>query len=447
MYPVHMWANWSERLLRVMYSVVLTLLAPVTVYHLLWRGLQQPAYLRRWGERYARYPAGAAPEPVHIWLHAVSVGEVNAAAPLVNALLAQRPDSRLLITTFTPTGSERVKALWGERVEHVYLPFDLACAVRRFLARFRPEAGLIMETELWPSLLFCCRDAGIPLAIVNARLSERSLHSYWPLHPLVAYAMATVRRVAAQGEADAERFINLGAAPDNVIVTGNLKYDTHVDESGIFEFARAFRNHIGTRPVWIAASTHTEEEAFVLDIHQRLSRRWPDLLLLWAPRHIERFQPVVQAATLAKWKLVTRRLARWPGQRDAIFVIDTLGELRQFYACADIAFVGGSLSRTGGHNLLEPAAVGVPIVTGPHLHNFSEIARHLHEAGALRIGEDAVEVGALLDTLLADADTRMEMGRAGRALVDAGHGTLQRTLAAIAPVLPAPRHAEPSDAR
>jgi len=433
-----MLANWSERLLRVMYSAVLTLLAPVTVYHLLWRGFQQPAYLRRWGERYARYPARSTPEPVRIWLHAVSVGEVNAAAPLVNALLARGPDARLLITTFTPTGSERVEALWGARVEHVYLPFDLPGAVRRFLARFRPEAGLIMETELWPNLMFCCHDAGIPIAIVNARLSERSLHSYWPLHPLVAYAMATVRRVAAQGTADAERFINLGAAPDKVIVTGNLKYDIHFDQAGILEFARVFQARVGTRPVWIAASTHLEEEASVLDIHQRLSKRWPDLLLLWAPRHIERFRPVVQAATQAKWKLATRTTARWPGQQDAIFVIDTLGELGQFYACADIAFVGGSLSRTGGHNLLEPAAVGVPIVTGPHLHNFTEIARGLHDAGALRIGEDAAEVGTLLETLLADADARAAMGQAGCALVDAGRGTLQRTLAAIAPILPAP---------
>jgi len=433
-----MLANWSERLLRVMYSVALTLLAPVTVYHLLWRGFQQPAYLRRWGERYARYPAHSAPEPVRIWLHAVSVGEVNAAAPLVNALLARGADARLLITTFTPTGSERVEALWGAEVEHVYLPFDLPGAVRRFLARFRPEAGLIMETELWPNLMFCCHDAGIPIAIVNARLSERSLHSYWPLQPLVARALETVCRVAAQGAADAERFINLGADPDKVVVTGNLKYDIPLDQATVTDFARAFRTRIGKRPVWIAASTHPGEETAVLDIHQRLSKRWPDLLLLWAPRHPERFQPVIQMAALAKWKPASRTLERWPGHRNAIFVIDTLGELGQFYACADVAFVGGSLAPTGGHNLLEPAAVGVPIVTGPHLHNFTEIARHLREAGALRIGEDAAEVGTLLDTLLADADTRRHMGQAGRALVAAGHGTLQRTLAAIAPILPAP---------
>jgi len=442
MYPVRMLVNWSKRLLRGMYSAVLTLLTPVTVYHLLWRGFQQPEYLKRWGERYARYPVRLAAEPVQIWLHAVSVGEVNAAAPLVNALLARDPDARILVTTFTPTGSARVSALWGTRVEHVYLPFDFPGAVRRFLARFRPRFGLIMETELWPNLMFCCHDAGIPLSIVNARLSERSLHSYWPLHPLVAYAMSTVSRVAAQGRADAERFINLGAAPDKVIVTGNLKYDIRLDKAETSDFARAFRIRIGARLVWIAASTHPEEEASVLDIHQRLTRRWPDLLLLWAPRHIERFQPVMQAAVLAKWKVATRTLTRWPDQRDAIFVIDTLGELGQFYACADVAFVGGSLSQTGGHNLLEPAAVGVPVVTGPHLHNFTEIARNLRAAGALRVGEDAAAVGDLLEALLADEVTRMEMGAAGSALVDAGRGTLERTLAAIAPSLPASQQAE-----
>jgi len=434
--------KWFERLLRGAYSMVLILLSPVTVYHLIWRGFRQHAYLERWSERYARYSTPGASAPVRIWLHAVSVGEVNAAAPLVNALLARDPEQRLLITTITPTGSGQVQALWGERVDHVYLPFDLPGAVRRFVRHFRPDVGLIVETELWPNLLFCCRNAGILTCVVNARLSARSLHGYRLLRPLVARALRTVSTIAAQTREDAQRFIALGANPDQVSVTGNLKYDIQMDTGEVADFARAFRIRIGRRPVWIAASTHPAEEAAVLDLHRQLRKHWPELLLLWAPRHPERFQPVMQAAVLAKWRVATRKLTHWPDPYDAVFVLDTLGELVTFYACADAAFVGGSLCETGGHNLLEPAALGVPIVTGPHLHNFADIARCLREVGALQIGADAAEVGRHLDTLLADGDMRLQMGAAGRALVEAGHGTLQRTLDAIAPVLSAAGRAD-----
>jgi len=432
--------EWIERLLRGAYSLLLTLLTPITAYHLIWRGFRQHAYLERWGERYAWYPASgcAAQTQGCIWVHAVSVGEVNAVTPLVNALLKRRPDTRLLITTITPTGSARVKALWGERVGHVYLPFDLSGAVRRFLRYFRPAAGLIVETELWPNLLFCCRDAGIPVGIVNARLSSRSLHGYWPLKPLVARALGTVCRVAAQSQPDADRFVELGAVPDRVIVTSNLKYDIQIDKDEVMDFARAFRIRIGPRPVWIAASTHSGEEADTLAIHQRLRSRWPNLLLLWAPRHPERFQAVRQAVVMAKWRVATRKLTHWPDHQDSVFVIDTLGELAQFYACADVAFVGGSLVDIGGHNLLEPAAMGVPVVTGPHLHNFAEISRRMRAGGALQVGEDAHAVGHFLETLLADEPARMKMAAAGSALVEAERGALERTLVAIAPCLPAP---------
>jgi len=439
--------KWNERLLRGAYSLLLILLAPVTVYHLIWRGFRQHAYLERWGERYARYPGATASAPARIWVHAVSVGEVNAAAPLIDALLAREPGQRLLVTTITPTGSERVKSLWGEQVEHVYLPFDLSGAVRRFLTHFRPAAGLIVETELWPNLLFCCRDAGIPVSVVNARLSARSLHGYRILRPLVARALKTVRKIAAQSEDDAKRFVALGAYAEAVIVTGNLKYDIQMDQDEIANFARAFRIRIGQRPVWIAASTHPEEEISVLEIHKRLRRRWPNLLLLWAPRHPERFTPVMQAAVLARWRVATRRLTRWPDHQDAVFVLDTLGELAWFYACADIAFVGGSLAQIGGHNLLEPAAIGVPVVTGPYLHNFTEIAQSLEDVGGLRVAEDAAAVGELIERLLANEALRMTMGQAGRALVDAGRGTLERTLDAIVPDLPVRQQATSTDAQ
>ena len=427
-------ADLTERLLRGLYSAVLYLLVPVTVYHLIWRGFRQEAYFERWSERYARYGHAHAKTP--IWVHAVSVGEVNAVAPLVNALLEAHPGERLLVTTITPTGSARVRALWGDRVEHVYLPYDLSGAVRRFLAHFSPRIALVVETELWPNLFFCCRDAGVPTYIVNARLSERSLRGYRVLRPLLARALGTVRRVAAQSADDARRFAALGAPQATLAVTGNLKYDIAIDPEQVAAFARGFRERVGARPAWIAASTHPDEEAAVLAIHARLRERWPDLLMLWAPRHPERFRGAAQQAVEAGWRVATRKLTQWPDAGDAVFVIDTLGELQSFYACADVAFVGGSLQDVGGHNLLEPAAVGTPVVSGPHLHNFSDIARRLEAAGALRIGADAAAVGDLVQALLGDADARERMRESGLALVQAGRGALRRTLDLIAADLP-----------
>lgn len=422
-----------ERLLRGLYSAALYLLAPITVYHLIWRGLRQPAYFQRWPERYAVYRDGHPPRT--LWVHAVSVGEVNAAVPLVNALRRSRPDLRLLVTTITPTGSERVRALWGNGVEHVYLPYDLPGAVGRFLDHYRPCTALIMETELWPSLMFGCRERSIPVYILNARLSERSLRGYRVLAPLVGRALRTVRTVAAQSQADGQRFIRLGARDGQIQVTGNLKFDVAVPE-GLCDFAGECRQHCGGNPVWIAASTHEDEEAAVLAMHRRLRARFPGLLLLWAPRHPERFRAVTEQARAQGWRVSIRSQARWPQPDDAVFVIDTLGELMSFYACADVAFVGGSLQPVGGHNLLEPAATGTAIVTGPHLHNFVEIAERLDAAGALRIGADADAVEAALSQLLADPAQRERMAASGRDLVETGRGALTRTLDLLQPALP-----------
>ncbi|WP_334179195.1 lipid IV(A) 3-deoxy-D-manno-octulosonic acid transferase [Pseudoxanthomonas sp.] len=426
----------AERLLRALYSAVLYVLTPLTIYHLIWRGFRYPDYFQRWNERYGSYamPGGT----VDVWLHAVSVGEVNAAAPVVDALLKRHRGLRLLITTITPTGSQRVQALWGERVSHVYSPYDLPGAVSRFLRQFPPRLALIMETELWPSLLFGCHDRRVPVYILNARLSARSLRGYSVLRPLIARTLRTVRKVAAQSEADAERFIQLGAAPAQVRDVGNLKFDIPVP-ANVAEVVAGFRQHLSPgRRVWIAASTHEDEEGPVLAIHARLRQRWPDLLLLWAPRHPERFPRVADAAREAGWNVGTRRGDRWPDAHNDVFVLDTLGELMAFYACADVAFVGGSLQSIGGHNMLEPAAVGTPAVTGPHLHNFSEISRRLEEADALVIAPDAAAVGDAVGDLLADDTRRHEVAARGRALVEHGRGALARTLAMIAPHLPAP---------
>ncbi len=433
----------TERFLRGLYSAVLYVLTPVTVYHLIWRGFRFREYLQRWNERYASY---SAPSPaIDIWLHAVSVGEVNAAVPVVEALRRKHPHLRWLITTITPTGSARVRALWGDQVQHVYAPYDLPGAVRRFLRHYRPRLALIMETELWPNLLFACRDRGVPGYILNARLSARSLRGYRVLGPLIARVVRSVKRIGAQSDTDARRFVHLGALSGSVLATGNLKFDIAVPE-GLDEFVRHFSVRLGGRPVWIAASTHEDEEAAVVKIHHQLRERWPQLLLLWAPRHPERFARVAELSRAAGWSVGKRTASRWPAADQQVFVIDTLGELMSFYACADVAFVGGSLQPVGGHNLLEPAAVGTPVVTGPHLHNFTEISRRLQKAGALEIAANADGVANALQRLLEQDEARARMRRNGQELVEQGRGALERTLQMIAADVPLARpsgHGEP----
>lgn len=428
-----MQADLTERILRGLYSAVLYLLAPITLYHLVWRGFRQRAYFQRWSERYARYPAASAQAP--LWLHAVSVGEVNAAAPLIDRLRRDRPDLRLVVTTITPTGSEQVLALWGDTVIHVYLPYDLPGAVGRFLDHFRPALALIVETELWPNLLFACRDRGIPALILNGRLSARSLRGYRVLGPLIRRALHSVSLVAAQSVEDGRRFARLGADPRVVVVTGNLKFDIAPGDTAAFELA--FATHRSTTgPVWIAASTHEHEEAAMVAAHRALLRQRQGALLLWAPRHPERFRAVAQRAREAGLVTALRSEHEWPEAGTDVFVIDTLGELGRFYACAQVAFVGGSLQRVGGHNLLEPAATGTAILSGPHLHNFADIARRLREAGAMRIVEDADALASDLEMLFGDEATRASLATNARRLLDEGRGALERTVALIEPALP-----------
>lgn len=432
-YPCLMRKSPAEILLRGLYSGLLYLLLPVTVYHLMWRGFRVRQYFQRWGERYAMYP-DVALQP-RVWLHAVSVGEVNAAAPVVNALRAQRPDLRWVITTITPTGSERVRALWGNAVDHVYLPYDVPGCVDRFLRHFRPQIALILETELWPNLLFGCAQRNIPVYILNARLSARSLRGYRLLAPLISRALRTVTFVAAQSDDDAARFVRLGARPDQVAALGNLKFDIAAPSRE--DMVQAFRRHVpATRPVWIAASTHEGEEAAVVAIHQQLRRQHPDLLLLWVPRHPERFGRVEALVREQGWQVATRSAQQWPQAGTDVFVVDTLGELMGFYACAEVAFVGGSLQPVGGHNLLEPAAMATATVTGPHLHNFSEISRRMREARALLVCSDREEVARALAGLLADQAQRQAMVQAGLTLVASGRGAVHRILDLIAARLP-----------
>ncbi len=419
--------------LRLLYTLTMYLLTPVILYRLAARGLKYRRYFSRWKERF-----GFFPEPdMHdsIWVHAVSVGEVNAAVPLIEALMRSYPDARLVVTTVTPTGSERVQNLFAERVFHVYLPYDLPASVKRFLNRIQPRIAVIMETEIWPNLFIACRERGIPIVVTNARLSERSLRGYGPVRPLAKRAIRCASFVAAQSPIDAERLRSLGAAVSRLAVVGNLKFDMPVPAS-LANSGVALRAAWGPgRPVWIAASTHEGEEMPVLKAHAAVLQRFPDALLLIAPRHPERFKPVAGACRALGFATRTRSEDECADERSQCFVVDTMGELLRFYAASDIAFVGGSLEPIGGHNLLEPAALGKPVIVGPHTFNTEEVADSLIEAKAVLRIASAEELGPTVIRLLAQDDLRLAMGEAAQAVLERERGAVERTLRIVEQVL------------
>ncbi len=416
-----------------LYSLALYAATPLVLARLLVRSLRLPAYRRRWQERFGivpgRPPAGA------VWFHAVSVGEAQATLPLVRALRARWPGLPVVVTTTTPTGSERVRELYGDEVYHCYLPYDLPSAVARFLSRLAPRAAVVMETELWPNLFRACARRAVPVVVANARLSARSAAGNRRVRPFIARVLADTRLIAAQSEADAARFRDLGADPARVAVTGSVKFDIRLPPS-LREQAEALRRQLGAeRPVWIAASTHEGEEEQVLDALAQVRHGEPDVLLVLAPRHPERCDRVAALCRRRGLALVRRSEGRPVATSTAVYLLDTLGELTLFYGAADVAFVGGSLVPRGGHNVLEAAAQGIPVVIGPHTFNFALISRQLVEAGAARRVRDAGQCAAAVADLLRDPNLRHDMGERGRALVDANRGAVERLLARIEPLL------------
>ncbi len=420
--------TFLQRISLAAYSLVMYALTPLTLIHLVSRGFNQREYFKRWSERFAMYRAPA--KAPCLWLHAVSVGEVNAITPLLQRLRMYYPDTPLLITTTTPTGSARVKALFGEQVQHVYLPYDTPGAVNYFLNYFQPKIAIIMETEIWPNLFAEIGKRHIPLLIVNARLSERSMRGYRVIACLINIAMAAVTQVAAQSLTDLKRYQKLGIKPNQGQVTGNLKFDVELPTK-LSEQATHWRADWGARHVWIAASTHPEEEAVVVAAHRKIRERHPDSLLLWAPRHPERFESVMELVTEQQWRVTDRVAHRQPGRDSDVFIINTLGELLAFYACADVAFVGGSFQAIGGHNLLEPASLAIPSVVGPHTFNFVDITQLLLDVGAVRQLERPEELADAILCFLDDKKLAQQCGEAGRKRIEKERGALDRTLKLI----------------
>jgi 3-deoxy-D-manno-octulosonic-acid transferase len=449
---------------RRVYTLLIFALLPWACLHLLWRARRQPAYLRHWGERFGFYggppcqPDRAVSSAPTFWLHAVSVGETRAAQPLVASLRARYPACRILLTHMTPTGRATSEAVFGDTVERVYLPYDTPGAMHRFLRHFRPDLGLVMETELWPNLVAACGQAGVPLLLVNARLSEKSARRYarWPT--LTQGALRGLRAIAAIGEDDARRLRDLGAT--EVAVLGSMKFDIEPPGAQL-ALGKHLRARCGDRPVFLCASTREGEEALILDAWQQQKvgadkgsalqgGRAKDALLAVAdddtpnqenpllvlvPRHPQRFDDVARLVETRGLRL-QRRSDEQPVDTDTqVWLGDSMGEMFAYYAAADLVFVGGSLLAFGCQNLIEPCAVGAPVLIGPSIFNFSDAAQAALAAGAARQVVDAHELVEQARALLADPSARATMSVAGRNFSAAHRGATARTQALIESIL------------
>ena len=417
---------------RLIYAALWLLAFPAVIGLLLFRSLAQPAYRRHLSERFAIYPP--APMAAPLWCHAASMGEVHALKPMLLALRADFPDMPVLITCQTPAGRQAAQALKLTACTTVYLPMDLRWLTRRFLAHFRPRAALIVETEIWPNLFQATHRAGIPLMMVNARMTERSLRRYRRFGGVFRAALTIPEAILCQSAADASRFLAAGARVDTVSVTGNLKWDLAMDAETMASELRRRAAWTQT-PIWMAASTHPDEESAVLAAHGAVLAQWPTALLIWAPRHPERFAAAVAAVEAQGLRVQRRSRQPEPSAQAQVFLVDTLGELRSFMPGMDLAFVGGSLQAIGGHNVLEPAAAGVPVLVGLHTAHFADSVTALREAGGLLQVSDADALLQEVTALLADPVRRQQMAVANTSCVAANRGALAKTKARVSPCL------------
>ncbi|MGV8837396.1 lipid IV(A) 3-deoxy-D-manno-octulosonic acid transferase [Cellvibrio sp.] len=421
--------------MRVLYTSIFYLLLPFILLRLLWRSIAAPAYAKRWAERFGFFSALTTHKKV-VWLHTVSVGEFLAALPLIRRLQADE-SVQLVITTTTPTGSERVRATLGDSVVHVYAPYDLPDALARFLMRVKPSLYLVMETELWPNTLAACAKRNIPAMLVNGRLSEKSARGYARFGALTKPMLQHLSCAAIQNSTDAARFVALGLSEDKVIVTGNIKFDLNLGDDLRVQ-ATTLKNQLsnnGQRLVLIAASTHQGEDELILDAFALVRASSSDLarsaVLVLVPRHPERFERVGQLCVSRGFNVALRSEHSWDSTNN-ILLGNTMGELMLMFGASDIAFVGGSLVPNGGHNFIEPAAWGLPLVSGEHLFNFAEVARLLTDAGALMKVSSAQTLAEAFVRLLENDSLRMEKGAAALQVALDNRGALDKTLVVIA---------------
>ncbi|MEI7613954.1 MAG: lipid IV(A) 3-deoxy-D-manno-octulosonic acid transferase [Betaproteobacteria bacterium] len=418
-------------MLRLLYSLVFYLAQPLIWLRLLLRARKQPEYLQHLGERYGFYTQ-AVPDQL-LWLHVVSVGETRAAEPLIKALLAEYPEHSLLLTHMTPTGRATggdLIARYGPRLIQAYLPYDLPGASARFLDHFRPCLGLLMETELWPNLIAAAKRRRIPLALVNARLSLRSQRGYLKLYEMIAPALQSLYAVAAQTPADAQRLSEVGA--DQVRVFGNLKFDV-TPAAEKLQLGIQWRQALGSRPVWLAASTREGEEALILDAFVQFAR--PDTLLLLVPRHPQRFSAVAELVAQRQLSCCRRSAGAFPEKSTRVWLGDSMGEMPAYFATADLALMGGTLLPFGGQNLIEGAACGCPVLVGPHTFNFTQATLDAIACGAARRVADAGEAARETEWLLADPKALQAMHAAALEFSQAHRGATERTVALVREIM------------
>jgi 3-deoxy-D-manno-octulosonic-acid transferase len=432
--------------MRRLYSALIYCLAPLAFAQVLWRGFRERGY---WLGLRERFGFGAAlfgtsvPAGHSIWVHAVSLGEMSAAVPLIRALRERHPDMPLVLTTATPAGRARAAASFAEVADIRYLPYDTPAAARRFLRRINPGVAVIMETELWPNLLAECARRAVPVVLASARLTARSVSRYRRLGSLFSGVFTENVSLAAQTKEDAARFVEIGADAARLRVVGNVKFDVSLDAQLIEQGRRLRRSFGGERCVWAAGSTHAGEDEAVLSAHARLLQEKPRALLLLAPRHQDRFETVAGLLKSSGLRFERRSSGGVAAKSSLesgltqVLLVDTLGELAMMYAAADVAFVGGSLVPIGGHNLLEPAALGVPVLSGPYQDNNKEISKMLAARGAVAIVADAVQLGQALRRLFGDAAERRRMGEAGILIVAANRGSVAALIEIIEPLLAA----------
>lgn len=417
---------------RFLYTLLFYSIQPLVWLRLYWRSLKAPAYRNRLRERYGSYTHIAKPEGPCLWVHAVSVGETIASVPLIKRLKSDYPSLQVVVTTMTPTGAEQVEKQLGHLVTHAYAPYDLPGAVKGFLQYFQPQALVIMETELWPNTIALCHKAGVPAVLANGRLSEKSARGYGRFKPLVKEMLNNLDLACIQTEIEARRFNDLGMESSRIQVTGSVKFDVALSETDR-ERAQVWRSSWsqGVRKIWIAASTHDGEETMLLAAHRKLLGEFPSLLLVLVPRHPERFEPVFKLCEDSQFE--TRRLSSGEpiGDGCQVLVGDTMGDLLALYGTADIAFVGGSLIERGGHNLLEPALWSLPVLSGPYVFNFLEIAERLAEAGGLLTASDESALVSCLGNWLQDESMRLAAGEKAYAVVEANRGALDKLEAVV----------------
>lgn len=418
-------------MMRLLYTLLIYLAAPLILFFLYRPKKGKPGFGPRWKEHLGLVTPASTPNP--LWVHAVSVGETLAVTPLLKALHQQYPDTPIVLTTTTRTGADQAARL-GNLVEHRYAPLDYPFAVKQFLKRIQPQALIIMETELWPNLLHHCGTHDIPVVILNARLSERSCQRYQKIRRFFRNMSQNIRLFLCQHRDDAARFRRLGVADGQIAVTGSIKFDIRLDQTQIEQGAQD-RKQLELRPVWIAASTHRGEDEQILEAHRLIRQQCPQALLILVPRHPERFTAVQTLCQTEGFCTITRSSQRPVTDDVAILLGDTMGEMAYYLQLADVAFIGGSLVPVGGHNLLEPAALAKPALTGPHYFNFSDITRQLTDNHACLIIQNAQELAQEVSRLLQDEVIRQQMGMAAFDVVAANQGALDNSLQAIVRVL------------